>query len=149
MKQMQVVAELFFQGNEADLQLGRSIHPFDVVRWIKEGKDEELENTLKFIAEVADVPVKELVKDLLSTRPYMLKEQQAGNDLLESWKKAAHVFKDRLTALPGALYAVIATYRGTGALESWLQVGKPQNSKNCMTDEQHSKNAHPDQWPLT
>ena len=61
MKQMQVVVELFNKGNEADHMLGRSIHPFDVVSWAKEGKDEDLESTLKLIAEVADVEVKDLV----------------------------------------------------------------------------------------
>ena len=138
MKQMQVVADLFIKGNEADHQLGRSIHPFDVVSWTKEGKDEELESTLKLIAEVADVPVKELVQDLLSTRPYMLKEVEAGNDLLESWKKTAHVYRDRLKALPKTLYAVSAIWRGTGALESWLHMGKPQKAKSCLTDEQQT-----------
>ena len=62
MKQMQVVVGLFIKGNEADHTLGRSIHPFDVVSWAKEGKDEDLERTLKLIAEVADVPVEEFVK---------------------------------------------------------------------------------------
>jgi hypothetical protein len=62
MKQMQVVVGLFNKGNEADHMLGRSIHPFDVASWAKEGKDEDLESTLKLIAEVADVNVKELVK---------------------------------------------------------------------------------------
>ena len=62
MKQMQVVVHLFYEGNEADHMLGRSIHPFDVVSWAKEGKDESLERTLKLIAEVANVEVESLVK---------------------------------------------------------------------------------------
>ena len=38
------------------------------------------------------------MKDLLSTRPFVLKEVQAGNDLLESWKKTAEVYKGRSVA---------------------------------------------------
>ena len=146
MKQMQVAVELFIAGNEADHQLGRSIHPFDVVSWTKNGNDEELEDTLTLIAEVAlsgedlenDLK-KELVKDLLSTRQYMLREVASGTDLLEAWIKTVHVFKNRLSkALPKVLYAVIAIWRGTGALEGWFHIGKPQNAKNCMTDEQRT-----------
>ena len=76
------------------------------------------------------------MKDLLSTRPFVLKEVQAGNDLLESWKKTAEVYKGRLKALQSTLYAVISMWRGTGALESWFHTGKPRNSQNCMTDDQ-------------
>jgi len=136
MKQMQVVAALFIKGCEADHQLGRSIHPFDVVSWAKEGNDEELENTLKVIAEVANVEVKDLVKDLLCTRPYMLKEMEAGNDLVESWRKTCRVFKDRLVAIPRTLLAVICIWRGTGALEAWFHIGKPQNCKKRLEDDQ-------------
>ena len=58
---MQVLVGLFIKGNEADHTLGKSIHPFDVVSWAKEGKDEDLEGTLKLIVEVADVKMQELV----------------------------------------------------------------------------------------
>jgi len=139
MKQMQVATELFIKGNEADHALGRSMHPFDVVSWTREGKGEDMENTLKLIAEVADVEVKELEKDLLSTMPFVLQEvQEAGNELLVSWKKAALAFKNRVSALPKALYAVISLWRGTGALESWFHIGKSQPSQKCMTDEQRT-----------
>ena len=136
MKQMQVVADLHIKGSLVDHQLGSSIHPFDVVSWDKEGNDGELENTLQMIAQVADVKVKDLAEDLISTRSFVLKEVQAGNDLLESWKKTVDVFKGRLKALPTVLYAVIATWRGTGALESWFHIGRSQNCKKKMTDVQ-------------
>ena len=136
MKQMQVVADLHIKGSLVDHQLGSSIHPFDVVSWDKEGNDGELENTLQMIAEVADVKVKDLAEDLISTRSFVLKEVQAGNDLLESWKKTVDVFKGRLKALHTVLYAVIATWRGTGALESWFHIGRSQNCKKKMTDVQ-------------
>ena len=136
MKQMQVVADLHIKGSLVDHQLGGSIHPFDVVSWDKEGNDGELENTLQMIAEVADVKVKDLAEDLISTRSFVLKEVQAGNDLLESWKKTVDVFKGRLKALHTVLYAVIATWRGTGALESWFHIGRSQNCKKKMTDVQ-------------
>ena len=76
------------------------------------------------------------VKDLRSTRPVVQKEVEAGNDLLESWEKVAELFKGRVKALQKTLYAVISIWRGTGALESWFHIGKPQKSKNCMTDGQ-------------
>ena len=97
MKQMQVVADLHIKGSLVDHQLGSSIHPFDVVSWDKEGNDGELENTLQMIAEVADVKVKDLAEDLISTRSFVLKEVQAGNDLLESWKKTVAVSYTHLT----------------------------------------------------
>ena len=138
MKQMQKATELFIKGNEADHALGRSMHPFDVVSWTREGKGEDMKNTLKLIAEVADVEVKELEKDLLSTMPFVLQEVQAGNELLASWKKAALAFKNRVSALPKALYAVVSLWRGTGALESWFHTGKQQPSQAGMTDEQRT-----------
>ena len=135
-KQMQVVADLFTKGNEADHALGRSLHPFDVLSWTKECKDEDIENTLTRFAEVAEADVKELKNDLISCRPFVLREVKDGNDLLESWKKAVVVFKDRLAELPKAMYAMIAIWRGTGALESLFHIGKQQPSKNCMKDDQ-------------
>ena len=135
-KQMQVVADLFTKGNEADHALGRSMHPFDVLSWTKECKDEDMENTLKMFAEVAEADVKELKKDLISVRPFVLREVQAGNDLLESWKKTVDVYKNRLVVLPKTLYPLIAIWRGTGALESSFHMGKQQPSKNCMKDDQ-------------
>lgn len=136
MKQMQMVANLFFQRNEADHALGRSMHPFDVMSWTKECKHKDMENTLKLIAEAADVEVAEMMKDLLGTRPFVLKEVQAGNDLLESRKKAAQVYRDCLAVLPKGLYVVISTWRGTGALENWFHTGRSQPSKNCMANDQ-------------
>jgi hypothetical protein len=136
MKKMQVVSDLLVQGNEADHRLGRSLHPFDVQSWTKECPGQDLENTLSLFAEVADVDVKELTKDMLSTMPFVKKEVEAGNGLLESWIKTTHVFKNRVKTLPQALYALISIWRGTGTLESWFHTGRSVASKNCMSDNQ-------------
>ena len=134
MKQLQVVSELFVLGNEADHALGMSMHPFDVLSWMKEHKDEDQEKTLKLFAEVAGVDAKELHKDMTSVRHFVLIELNRGNGVLESWKNAAKAFKNRVKALPVALTCLIAIWRGTGALESWFHTGRVASQKFSISE---------------
>jgi len=117
MKQLQCISDLYLRLNEADNEVGSSMHPFDVESWAAEGDDDRLEATLLTLADIAEVESHDLAEDIKSLRPFVMSQVAAGTDLLEAWKKAAAAFADRLKAVPKAMYPLICLLRGTGPLE--------------------------------
>ncbi len=136
MKQMQGIATIYLQLNEADHAVGWSMHPFDVLSWQAEGDDAGLEDTLKDIADIAEVKPKDLAEDVRCLTPFVLREVAAGMDLLEAWKKAADHYADRVKAVPKALFPIICLWRGTGPLESRFHIGKATGAKSGIGDDQ-------------
>ena len=136
MQEMQKIATVFQQLNTSDQELGLSLHPFDVKSWQAEGADADLVETLRVFAEVAEVKPKSLAEDVMSLRPYVLREVEAGLDVLEAWKKAACHYADRAPALIQSLPAMCAIYRGTGPLESRFHIGAVNAAKSSISDAQ-------------
>ena len=136
MKQLQCISALYLQLNEADHEVGRSMHPFHVESWAAYGDDARMEATLLVFADIADVKSHDLAEDIKSLRPFVMREVAAGTDLLEAWKKAAAAYADRAKALHKAMYPMICLFRGTGPLESRFHVGKVPGSKSNIGDGQ-------------
>ena len=136
MQQMQKIAMIFQQMNTSDQELGMSLHPFDVKSWAAEGDDANLEDTLQVFAEAADVKPIALAEDIKSLRAYVLREVEAGLDVLEAWKKAACHYADRALTMKKSLPAMCAIYRGTGPLESRFHIGAVNAAKSSISDGQ-------------